>query len=99
MPIMRILCYNDRLVTSTVVSLTAAKFTPHIFPVCFFTFSYTATIFILMILYDICLLPPQFCYQIVYIWKVESRVQIADRCTPCKISSSAQNLILHALQF
>jgi hypothetical protein len=35
--------------------------------------------FILMILYDFCLLPTQFCYMIVYIRRVESRVQIADQ--------------------
>jgi hypothetical protein len=33
--------------------------------------------FILMICYDFCLLPAQFCYIIAYIQKVESRVQTA----------------------
>jgi hypothetical protein len=45
-----------------------------------FALSYTANMFILMILYDFCLLSAHFCYTIVYIWKVESHVQIADRC-------------------
>jgi hypothetical protein len=96
--ILFILCYNGSLVTWTVVSLTTAKFKPLIFSVCF-TLSYTANIIILMILYDSCLLPAQFCYIIVYTRKVENCVQIADRCAPWKISSSAQNLVLHALQF
>jgi hypothetical protein len=38
-------------------------------------------------------------YNHVYIWKVESRVQIADQCAPWKISNGAQNLVLHVLQF
>jgi hypothetical protein len=46
-----------------------------------------------MILYDFCLLLAQFCYIIVYERKVESRVQIADRYAPWKISSGAENLI------
>jgi hypothetical protein len=62
-----------------------------------FTLPYTADMFIPMILYDFCLSPAQFCYIIVYIRKAESRVQIADRCAPWKISNGAQNLILHAL--
>jgi hypothetical protein len=46
-----------------------------------FTLSYTANMFILMILYDFCLLPAQLSYITVYtsIRKVESRVQITDR--------------------
>jgi hypothetical protein len=52
--------------------------------------SFTANVFILMILYDFSLLPAR---------KVESRVQIKDRCARWKISSAAQNLVLHALQF
>jgi hypothetical protein len=31
--------------------------------------------------------------------KLESCVQIADRCAPWKISNGAQKLVLHALQF
>jgi hypothetical protein len=62
MPILRILCYNGSLVTWTVVSLTTAKFKPLTFSTSGFTLSYTANIFILMILYDFCLLRAQFCY-------------------------------------
>jgi hypothetical protein len=36
-------------------------------------------------LYDFCLLPAQFCYILVYIGKVESRVQIADRCATWEV--------------
>jgi hypothetical protein len=94
MILLLILCYNVSLVTRTVASLTTAKLKPHIF-----SMSYTANMFILMILYDFCFLPSQFCYIIVYIRKVESPVQIADRCAPCKISNGAQNHVLQALQF
>jgi hypothetical protein len=45
-------------------------------------------------LYDLCLFPAQFCYMIVYIWKAESRVHIADRCALWKMSSDAENLVL-----
>jgi hypothetical protein len=57
--------------------------------------------FILMILYDLCSLPAQFSYTciIIYIWKVESHVQIAYWCAPLKISCGAENRILQALQF
>jgi hypothetical protein len=85
MTILRILCYNRGLVSWTVVSLTTATFKPLIFSMSGFTLSYTANMFILMSLYDFCLSPAQFCYIIVYIWKTESRVQIADRCAPWKI--------------
>jgi hypothetical protein len=57
-----------------------------------FALSYTVNVFILMILYDFCVLPAQFCYIIVYIWKVESCVEIVDRCAPWKISNCAENL-------
>jgi hypothetical protein len=60
---------------------------------------YTTNMFILMILYDFCLSPAQFCYIIVHIQKVESSVQIVDRCIPWKIYNGAQNLALHTLQF
>jgi hypothetical protein len=62
MSILLILCCNDNLVTWTFISLTAAKFKPFIFSVSGFTLSYAANMFILMILYDYCLLPAQFCY-------------------------------------
>jgi hypothetical protein len=45
-------CYNDRLVTWTVVFLTAAKFKPLIFPVSGFALSNVADICIFMILCD-----------------------------------------------
>jgi hypothetical protein len=85
MPIWRILCYNGSLVTWTVVSLTTAKFKPLVFSMSGFTLSYIANMFILMILYDFCLLPAQFCYT----RKVESCVQIADRCAPCGAHESS----------
>jgi hypothetical protein len=50
MPTLPILCYNGRLVTWTVVSLTTAKFKFLIFSLSGFTLSYTANMFILMIL-------------------------------------------------
>jgi hypothetical protein len=84
MPILRILCYNGSLVTSTAVSLTTAKFKTLVFSMAGFLLSYTAKMFILIILYDSCLSPIQFCYIIVYIGKVESRVQIAVRCATWK---------------
>jgi hypothetical protein len=87
MPNLHILCYNGSLVFWTVVSLTTAKFKPLLFSTSGFTLSYTANMFILMILYDFCLSPAQFCYIIVYIRKVESCVQVADRCAPWKISN------------
>jgi hypothetical protein len=49
-----------------------------------------------VILCDLCLLPAQFCYIVVYIQKVESHVQIVDQCAPWKISSGAENLVLQA---
>jgi hypothetical protein len=89
--IMPILCYNGSLVTWTVVGLTTAKFKPLIFSTSDFTLFYTADMFILMILYDFSLFPAQFCNIIVYVRKVGSCMQIADRCAPWKISSGAEN--------
>jgi hypothetical protein len=77
MHILRNLCYNGSLFTWTVISLTTNKFKLLIFPISGFALSYTANMFILMTLYDLCLSPAQFCYIIVYIRKVESRLQIA----------------------
>jgi hypothetical protein len=57
-----------------------AKFKPLIFSPSCFALTYTANMFILMILYDFCLSPAQFYCAVVYIWKVENCVQIADRC-------------------
>jgi hypothetical protein len=97
MPILHILCYNGSLVTLTVVSLTTAKFKPHIFLIS--GLSYTVTMLIRMISYDFCLLPAQFCYTIVHRKKDEVCVQITHRCAPWKISSGVENLVLRALQF
>jgi hypothetical protein len=88
MHIIRILCYNDSLVIWKVVSLTTGKFMPLVFSMSSFVLSYTANTFILMILCDFCLLPAQFCYIIVYIRKVESRMKITDRCAPCFIGAA-----------
>jgi hypothetical protein len=54
-PLSRSLCYIDSLVTSTVVSLTTAKFKPLTFSVSGFALSYAANIFSIIILYDFCL--------------------------------------------
>jgi hypothetical protein len=89
-----ILCYNSSLVTWTVVSLTTAKFKPLIFSMSGFALFYTENMFIFMILYDFCLLPAQFSYIIIYIWKAESHVQIADRCASWYISSYVENVVL-----
>jgi hypothetical protein len=64
-----------------------------------FAVEYSANIFILMIMYDFCLLPARIYHIIVCIQKVENGVQIADRCPPSKIRSGAENLVLLALQF
>jgi hypothetical protein len=98
-PIISSSCYNSSLVIWTVVCLTAAKFKPLIFPLSGFALSNIANICIFMILYDFCLFPALFCYIIVYIWKFESHVQIANRCAPWKISNGAENFVLQALQF
>jgi hypothetical protein len=100
MLIVCILFYNGSLVIWTVVSLTTAKFKRLIFSVSGFALSCTTDIFILMILYDFRVSPAQFFYVVVilYIWKDESSVRIADRCAPWKISSGAENLVLQALQ-
>jgi hypothetical protein len=58
--ILLIICYNGSLVTWTVVSFTAAKFKPLLFSMSGFAFFYAANMFILMFLYDFCLLPAQF---------------------------------------
>jgi hypothetical protein len=91
---LRILCYNGRLTTWTVVSLTKAKFKPLMFSIPGFAFTYTANMFILMILYDFRLSLEQSCYIIVYIRKAESCVRIAERCAARTISNGAENLVL-----
>jgi hypothetical protein len=52
--------YKGSLVKWTVINLTATKFKPLIFSVSGFALSYAANMFILMILYDLFLLPAQF---------------------------------------
>jgi hypothetical protein len=69
-----------------------------IFSISSFTLSYTANMFILMIPYDFGLFPAQFCYTIIYMWKVKSCVEIADRSAPWKIFNFSQNFVLQALQ-
>jgi hypothetical protein len=86
MHILLILRYNCRLVTWTVVSSTTTKFKPLIFYMSGFALSYTANMFILMILYDFCLFPATFCLIIVYVRKLENCLQIADRCAPWRVS-------------
>jgi hypothetical protein len=97
MPILCILCYNGSLVTWMAVSLTTARFKPLIFSVSGFALPYTANMYILMILYDFCLSPAQFCYIILYIRKVGSRVHTANQCAPRKISSGGENIVFYAL--
>jgi hypothetical protein len=79
--------------------MTAAKFKPFVFPVSGFALSNIANIFILMILYDFCLLPALFCYVIVNVRNLESHMNITDRRAPRKTAKDAKNLILQALQF
>jgi hypothetical protein len=79
--------------------LNATEFKPHIFSMPGFTLSFIANMFILVILYAFCLLPAHFCYAVVYIWKVDSCMQITDWCAPWKISSGMENLVLQAVQF
>jgi hypothetical protein len=55
------------------VSMTTAKFKPLTFYMSGFAFSYTTNMFILIILYDFCLLPAQFCY---------NRI-LTEGCKPC----------------
>jgi hypothetical protein len=93
----RTLCCNGSLVTWTVVSLTSAKFEPHIFSVMGFALSSISNIWIMMISYDFCVLPPWFCYEIVNVWSFEKHVQIADQCAPWKSATGVENLVLHAL--
>jgi hypothetical protein len=47
-----------------------------------FAFAYVTNIFILMILYDLRLLLLLFFYIIIYIRKVETRLQITGQCAP-----------------
>jgi hypothetical protein len=62
MPILRVLYYDGSLVNWKILSLTNTKFKPLIFSMSSFALSSTANMFVLMILYDFCLFPAQFCY-------------------------------------
>jgi hypothetical protein len=91
--------YNGCLVTWRVACFIVTKFGPH-------TFSVRASPFpiwkicIFVILYDLCLLPPQFHYVITNIRYLENSVELADRCAPRIFNNgAADNLVLQALQF
>jgi hypothetical protein len=58
------------------------KVKPLLFSVPAFALSYAVNMFILMILYNFCMLPAQFCDIIVCIQNVESHMQITDWCAP-----------------
>jgi hypothetical protein len=92
MPDLFNLGYNGSIVTWTVVSLTAAKFQPLIFSVSGLALSYPTNI-VVMILYVLCLLPAQFFHIIVYVRKVESHVEIADRCAFWTISNDVEKVV------
>lgn len=98
--ILFILGYNGTLDTSMVVSLTATKFMSLIFSVSGFTLSYVANMVILLVLYDLCLLPVYFCYIIIHmqVWEIDSHVKIAAWWTPWKISDGEENLVFQVLQ-
>jgi hypothetical protein len=68
--------------TWAIVRLTATKFEYFMFLVLSFTFSYASNIHIIMILYDFCLFPAYFRYEIIYIRNLERHVKVTDRCVP-----------------
>lgn len=74
MSILLILWYNGNSVTWIVVHLANAELKPLIFSMSAFALSYAAHMFILMTLYDFCLLFAQFSFVITYIKKFESYV-------------------------
>jgi hypothetical protein len=51
------LCHHGSLVTWMIVSLTAVKFKPLVISMSGFAYFYAVNVFILIILYDFCLLP------------------------------------------
>jgi len=57
--------------TWTIVRLTATNFEPFTYSVLGFAFAYVSNIHIIMVLYDICLLPVYFCHIIVNVWNSE----------------------------
>jgi hypothetical protein len=87
------------LVKCMYCTYNTAMFKSLIFSMPGFALSYTTYMFILMILYNFCLLPIQLCYIIVYIWNAESSMQTADWCEPQKISNAVLNLVLQTLHF
>jgi hypothetical protein len=89
---------NSSLDIWTVVNMTPAKFKPFVFPMSGFALSNIGNIFVVMILYDFCLLPAWFCYVFVNVRNLESHMHI-DRCAPCKTVNGAKNLNLQTLQF
>jgi hypothetical protein len=64
-----------------------------------FALSYIANICVNVILYDFCLLPAQFSDEIINVRNFGSHMQFADWCVPWKITTSAENHVLQALQF
>jgi hypothetical protein len=81
MPVLGILMLQWQLSHLNILKLDHAMIKPLIFSMFGFTLSYIASISILMIVYDFCLLPLQFCGIIIYIRMVEC-VQIAEHCAP-----------------
>jgi hypothetical protein len=59
---------------------------------------YVANIWIVMILYDFCLLHAQFCDKFINVRSSESHVQVPDWCANWKAASGAENLILQVQQ-
>jgi hypothetical protein len=53
----------------------------------------------ILILFDFCSFPIQFCHMIVYILEAESRALIVLLYALWKFSSDAENLVLQALLF
>jgi hypothetical protein len=93
--------YNGSLAARTVLSMATAKIKPLIFSVSVFAFAYSANIFLLIILYELCLLPAQFCYTRINVlsWEAESLVQIADWRAPWKFSNRAETLCCGCCNF
>jgi hypothetical protein len=85
-------------VTWTVVGLTTAKFEPIIFSVLGFALSYIENMWIIMILYNLCLLLALFYDKIINIRNFESHMQIADRYAPWKIASGTENFFCRCFE-
>jgi hypothetical protein len=93
------LCYNGYLDTWTALCLIATKFQLLLFFMPSFFFSYVTNVCIFVILYDLSVLPAQFCYAVINIWHMERYIILADPCTSRKFTSSAENLVSQALKF